>query len=190
MIGYLKGLVIEKKRNEVWLLCGQVGYRVRIGESLNQKLTPGSEVELFIHTAVRDDALDLYGFFNVGELQLFELIISVSGVGPKIGLAIMGQRSVEQIQKAVQEADVAFFQKIPGIGKKGAQRIIVDLKGKLPSIKDLDLTEDESEDEVVEALRQFGFTAAEVMAVMGDLDPQLSSENRIREGLKRLGRRR
>jgi holliday junction DNA helicase RuvA len=190
MIGYLKGTVIEKRGVEVWLGVRDVGYRVRVGSRLSGNISVGDGVELYVHTAVREDALDLYGFLTLSELRLFELIISVSGIGPKIGLSIVGNQSVEGIEKAVREADVTFFQRIPGIGKKGAQRIIVDLKGKLPSLKELDLSGDgEAEDDVTQALMGFGFGRVEVLGVLKDLDGSLSESEKIRQGLKRLGRK-
>lgn len=189
MIGYLRGKVIEKHVPEVWVDVSGVGYRVRVGERVYQSVVVDEEVFLYIHTAVRDDAIDLYGMADVAELQLFETVLGVSGIGPKIGLAIVGNRSVAQVEKAVREADVAFFQSIPGIGKKGAQRIIVDLKGKLGSLAELDLSdESENEDEVVEALVSFGFGRKDVLMVVAKLEGE-SVEERVREGLKRLGRR-
>ena len=189
MIGYLKGRVIDKTLYELWIDVRDVGYRVKVGVSMLEGLGVGDEVELYIHTAVRDDAIDLYGFESMASRSMFELILGVSGVGPKIGLAVVGSNSVEKVERAVREADVAFFQAVPGIGKKGAQRIIVDLKGKLPSVKELDLGDDgNQDDEVMSALMQFGFSRAEVRAVMKDMDRDLDDEERMREGLRRLGR--
>lgn len=190
MIGFLKGTLIDKKLPEIWLLCGSVGYRVRVGERVGGKLHLDQEISLYIHTAVREDALDLYGFLDRQELHLFELILSVSGIGPKIGLAVLGTRTVSQVEEAVRKADVAFFTKINGIGKKGAQRLIVDLKGKLPSETDLDLSDDDGTgDAVAEALLQFGFTRPEVLTALKKVDPELSEAEKIRWSLKHLGRR-
>jgi holliday junction DNA helicase RuvA len=188
MIGFLRGRVIEKRRGEAWIECGGVGYRIRVGEKIYESMTLEQEAALFIHTAVREDAIELYGFLDYQTLALFEMFISVSGIGPKTASVIVGTKKREEVERAVQEADVAFFQKVPGIGKKGAQRIIVDLKGKMPSLKELDLSESEGEDEVLEALVSFGFKKVHAQEVVGKLDASLSVEERIREGLKRLGR--
>jgi holliday junction DNA helicase RuvA len=190
MIGYLRGRVIEKSVHELWLDVRDVGYRVRVIQPVLQQFLVGDEAELYIHTHVREDALELYGFSERRQLSLYEMIISVSGVGPKIGLAVLSSGSVERIQRAIREAEVNYFTLVPGIGKKGAQRLIVDLKGKLPSSKELDLSDDlPGEDAVVEALTSFGFSRVEVQAVIKDIDSELVEEERIREGFKRLGKR-
>lgn len=175
--------------NEVWVDVRDVGYRVKIGTNFRQLMTIGDEVEMFVHTHVREDILDLYGFESRQQLSMFEVIISVSGVGPKTALGIVGGARVDQIEKAVRDADVGFFTQFSGIGKKGAQRILVDLKGKMPRIKELDLSEEsESDDAVVIALMSFGFSKAEIGAVMREIDSEMSDEEKVREGLKRLGK--
>ena len=188
MIGYLKGRVIEKKLPDVWVDVNGVGYRVKVGVRVGSVTSVGNEASWFIHTAVREDAITLYGFANRQDLDMFELLLNVSGVGPKTALTIVGNQTVERIEKAVRDADVAFFQAIPGIGRKGAQRIIVDLKGKLPSMKELDLTDEEADSAVFLALRQFGFKPAEIGAVMKDIDKTKNESEQVREGLKRLGK--
>lgn len=188
MIGYIAGKVIEKTTGELWVDVRDVGYRVTVGNDFFSQAVKGENVELFVHTHVREDALSLYGFSSRPELELFELVISVSGVGPKIGLAVVGNNSVEAVLKAVRDADVQFFQATPGIGKKGAQRIIVDLKGKLPVMKELDLA-DVEDDAVLDALMQFGFSRQEVELSLSKLEDGLSEEERISQALKALGGR-
>lgn len=188
MIGYLKGVVVAKKIKEVTVLVGGVGYRVRMGEKASAALRQNDDVALWIHTHVREDQLDLYGFPLQDEVDAFETLLSVSGVGPKVAMAIVGTRTVAQIEKAVREADVAFFQSISGVGKKGAQKIIVDLKGKMTVGKDIDLST-EGDGEVVEALVQFGFSRNEVLGVLSKLESSASVADQIRAGLKILGKR-
>ena len=190
MIGYLKGHVAYTRSAEIWLLVGGVGYRVRVGERLRQAVTTGEDLELFIHTHVREDEITLYGFADFAELLFFETLLSASGVGPKIALTIVGTQAVERVSTAIQEADVGFFTKVPGIGKKGAQRIIVDLKGKLGSLKELDLNEDlDGDDDVTLALMQFGFKRPAIELALEGLDSTLPAEVRVREGLRRLGKK-
>jgi len=189
MIGYLKGRVIEKSSQEVFLNVRDVGYRLRVGVNVLVKLVVGEEVELFVHTQVREDALELYGFETRQQLVMFEVMISVSGIGPKTGLGIVGGAQVEHIEKAVRDADVGFFTQFSGVGKKGAQRIMVDLKGKLPRMKELDLADEGREDMVYQALLGFGFGRAEIGAVLTQLNGVASEEEKIREALKLLGRR-
>lgn len=188
MIGYLSGTIIDKHGDHLWLDVQGVGYRIRSGLRLREQAIVGEPLSMYIHTHVREGALELFGFENRQALLLFEIIISVSGIGPKIGLKIIGSSTVDRIKQAVQTADIAFFQGIPGIGKKGAQRIIVDLKGKLPVLKDLDLSDD-AQDPVIDALMQFGFARSDIQRILSTLDSGLSEEDQIRQGLKALGRK-
>jgi len=188
MIGYLQGKVVAEKRDEIWLNVMGVGYRVKVKQNKEYRIENSDEVELFIHTAVREDAITLYGFTTMEELSLFEMLIEVSGVGPKTAMEIVGVAKAAEIEAAVREADVAFFAGIKGIGKKSAQRIIIDLKNKIGSLKEVDLGEEDEEDVVFAALKQFGFKPAEIREVMKKMDRKLSEQEQIREGLKLLGK--
>jgi len=189
MIGYLKGRIIDKRLQEMWVEVGGVGYRVKVGKLQVSSYKLQDVVELYIHTAVREDAITLYGFANRQDLEMFEMLLTVSGVGPKTALQIVGNQPVERIERAVRDADVLFFQAIPGIGRKGAQRIIVDLKGKLPSLKELDLSDEGETNMVYLALKQFGFKPNEIQMVMKDMDRSKTESEQVREGLKKLGRK-
>lgn len=180
---------MDVRRNEVWVDVNGVGYRVKTQNS-NLKYQSGEMVELYIHTAVREDDISLYGFKSREELELFEMLIEVSGVGPKTAMEILAGAKVEEIEKAIREADVAFFSRIKGIGKKSAQRIIIDLKNKIGSLKDIDLGMIEEEDAVALALKQFGFKAAEIEAVMKQIDRSKSEEAQVKEGLRLLSKSR
>lgn len=188
MIGYLKGSLITQRRGELWVAVSGVGYRIRTQNS-KLKAQNGEEVELFIHTAVREDAITLYGFVSMEELELFELLIEVSGVGPKTAMEIIGSAEISTIKAAIAQADVGFFSHIKGIGKKSAQRIIIDLKSKIGSLKEMDLAADEEADSaVVMALKQFGFKLSEIQEVMKKIDRKRSEQEQVREGLKMLGK--
>jgi holliday junction DNA helicase RuvA len=189
MIGFLSGIVMAKLRSELWINVAGVGYRVKVGDKLGQAVEVETEISLFTHMAVREDAITLFGFEDLQQLQMFELLIEVSGIGPKTALVIVGSQSPGHIETAVRQADVGFFQKVPGIGKKGAQRIIVDLKGKMPSLKELDLQEVEADEDVLAALRQFGFREKEIQAALAKIDSSLAIEVQVKEGLKLLGKR-
>jgi Holliday junction DNA helicase RuvA len=186
MIGYLKGTVIALKHQELWLDVSGVGYRIKVGAYGNTPVQ--SEIQLFIHTAVREDAITLYGFSTMEELELFELLISVSGIGPKTGMDIVGAASGSMIEQAIREADVGFFSGIKGIGKKSAQRIIIDLKNKIGSLKDIDLSQNEEADAVFLALKQFGFKPGEIYSVLNQIDRTTSEQAQIKAGLKLLGK--
>ena len=158
MIGALNGTVHTIKKNPVLFFAGDVGYAVSITDTLAKKLIPGKKTFLYIHTHVREDALDLFGFSSEEELALFELLLTVSGVGPKTALLVLNGGE-EAIKHAVQTGNVDFFTSIPRLGKKNAQKIIIELKNKLGSIGELDLRDDHSEEteEMVDALVSMGF---------------------------------
>ena len=186
MIGYLKGIILACRNQEIWINVSGVGYRVRT--AWNEVNKPGDDIEVFVHTAVREDAITLYGFHTREEMELFELLISVSGIGPKTGMDIVRSSSKDQIESAIQRADVSFFASIKGIGKKSAQRIIIDLKNKIGSLQEIDLTETEENDAVFMALKQFGFTTNDIQKVMRDIDRTASEETQIKKGLQLLGK--
>ncbi len=191
MIGALTGTVFSSSRNPLILMVGGVGYRVFITEKLGSLVKTNETITLFTHLHVREDALDLYGFGQPEELALFALLITVSGIGPRTGLAIIS-RGVTPIQKAVTSSDVTFFTTIPRVGKKNAQKIIIELKTKLGSIADLNLAEnlgDETKD-VLDALTGMGFGRSEVLEAIKNLNPEVQEgvEEKIRHALRLLGK--
>ncbi len=132
VIAYLRGKLISKHPNQAIVECAGVGYDVTITVPTFSELPPaGTEVALFIHTHVREDALALFGFLRVQEKQLFEKLISVSGIGPKLAITILSGMATEQMVSAIRGADVARLTKIPGIGKKTAERMVLELRDKL-----------------------------------------------------------
>ena len=133
MIASLRGRLAEKQPNRIIVDVGGVGYDVAVPLSTFYKLgDPGSEVALRIHTHVREDALALYGFVTSFEQQIFERLIAVSGIGPKLALAVLSGIEPIDFVRAVQASDVARLTSIPGVGKKTAERICLELKDRLP----------------------------------------------------------
>lgn len=185
MIGFLRGRVFDSGENWVILLIGGVGYKVVVGvDSPIRSMT--QEVEVYVHTHVKEDELSLYGFVDKKALFMFELLIGVSGVGPKMAMNILGKGSAEQIQRAVAMADVGFFTSVKGIGKKNGQRIIVDLKSKLGDLADLDLDAESGGDELEEALIGMGFEKRKVSKVLAGIDLELSENERLKRAIKEL----
>ncbi|MFH0749345.1 MAG: Holliday junction branch migration protein RuvA [Candidatus Gottesmanbacteria bacterium] len=190
MIGALKGIVHAVKKNPIVFFAGDVGYAVSITDRLAKTLQPEKKTLLFIHTHVRDDALDLFGFASQEELALFELLLTVSGVGPKTALLVMNAGS-DAIKHAVQIGDVDFFTTIPRLGKKNAQKIIIELKNKLGSVEDLNLRNDESSetDEMIDALVSMGFAKKEVLAIIKKIPTtDTTIEQKLKSALKLLGK--
>lgn len=183
MIGYLKGKVIESSKEKVILDVNGVGYLINTSKNASE----GETAQFFIHTHVREDEISLYGFESQQEIELFKMLMSVSGVGPKVAMAVMTASDVSKIFAAVSKADVGFFTAIPGIGKKGAQKIIIELKGKIGSVQDIDLGDEG--DDIVEGLMSMGFDRKQIRKVIVKLDPKLSDEEKIREAIKLLGKR-
>jgi Holliday junction DNA helicase RuvA len=133
MIASLRGRLAEKEPNRIIIDVGGVGYDVAVPLSTYYRLgEPGSDVALRVHTHVREDMLALYGFSTALELQIFERLISISGIGPKLALAVLSGIEVTDLVRAVQAGDVGRLTAIPGIGRKTAERIELELKDKLP----------------------------------------------------------
>src|SRR6185369_15938313 len=132
MIGSIRGKILLKTDKFVIVETCGVGYKVSVSPEilgLNRKV--GEEISLFIHTHVREDALDLYGFLEYSELEFFEMLISVSGVGPRSALAILGLTSIDTLRHAIGTGDTSYLTKISGIGKKTAEKIVIELRDKV-----------------------------------------------------------
>ena len=135
MIGQLRGRLAEKRPNQVLVDVGGVGYLVQVPLSTYAALSElHTEVTLLIHTHVREDALALYGFISSREKHLFEMLLSASGVGPTLALKILSGMSVEELVPAIRGSDLGRLTKIPGVGRKTAERMVVELKDKLEDV--------------------------------------------------------
>lgn len=186
MIAYLSGKPFITSSTTA-IVCHGVGYDVRLTQNSQRNIKDKEVVDLFIYTHVKDDAIELYGFVTEAEKFLFMKLIGVDGVGPKTALTIMDQ-GVESIVHAVQEANVSFFTSIPRVGKKSAQKIIIDLKNKLGGSEDLILAEPEGKaKEVVEALVSLGFSETESQKLLPSLDVEnMRVEDAVKKGIQLL----
>lgn len=190
MIGYLKGKILSAARNPLVILTGDVGYLVHVLPRIFPKMIPDSHQELYIFTSVKDDAIDLFGFESEAELDLFNLLLGVSGIGPKTALLVV-DRGVDPVKKAIIESDVEFFQTIPRLGKKNAQKVIIELKSKIGSTKDLDLSENGSNEtkELLDVLLSMGFARNEAIQAIKHLDgSETTTEAKLRKSLKYIGK--
>ncbi len=186
MIGYLDGTVKAIDHQRVLVNVGQIGYWVTVPSQLIAQLPIGSACELFIHTHHKEDSMMLYGFSQLGDLRLFEQLITVSGVGPKLGLNVFTAGNAAAITQAIEEANQNFFTGISGIGKKNAQRLIIDLKGKVGQLgQALDLSGSQSP--LLAALINLGFTQPEIKPVLSQIDTKLPPEEQVKLALKLLG---
>ena len=167
MIGSLRGKLIEKRPNQVLVDVSGVGYQVYIPLSTFASLAAlHAEMTLLIHTHVREDQLTLYGFVTAREKQCFELLISASGVGPSLALKILSGMSIEELVPAIRKSDFAQLVKIPGVGRKTAERIVVELRDKLVVIDVPEAgkpsTRSQLEDDVASALMNLGYDTKSV----------------------------
>jgi Holliday junction DNA helicase RuvA len=191
MIGFLSGEVVARDDPYIVIDVGGVGYRVLVSNSVLSKVTLNGKLKLFIYTHVREDAISLFGFLDFLDLKLFENLISVSGIGPKTAMNIFSIGSREEIIQAIITGDVSFFVGVPRLGKKNAQKIIIELKSKLGSIEDLDLTKIDVKEnsEVIVALRNFGFSNKEALEALKAINGEgKTTEEKIRMALKELGK--
>ena len=167
MIGSLRGKLIEKRPNQILVDINGVGYQVQIPLSTFASLGAlHAETSLLIHTHVREDQLTLYGFVTAREKQCFELLISASGVGPSLALKILSGMSIEELVPAIRKGDLAQLVKIPGVGRKTAERIVVELRDKLVVIDVPDAgrrsTRSQLEEDVASALSNLGYDTKSV----------------------------
>lgn len=177
--------------------CNGVGYKCHTSVNTQRSLKLNSEVTLFTHMSIREDACELFGFASKSELQCFRLLISISGVGPKVAIALLSDLSPEQITIAISAGDVKSLTRAQGVGPKLASRIILELKDKLKGLASSDtglelkgsvITDTGNIPKAVAALSVLGYTAADVTPVLSMLDPNLTVEQMIGETLKRMGR--
>jgi len=180
MIGSLRGKVVYKTLDHVEIEAGGVGREVFLPAKLLTQLAVGQKAKLFVYHQVTEKAEALYGFLVRQDKRVFEMLLTVTGIGPKIALEIFSTGNAERILRAVAEADIDFFQQAKGLGRKGSQRIIVDLKSKVGQVKELDLCSlAGGRQPVYQALKNLGFTAAEIGQALQGLPASLKSENEI-----------
>ncbi|OGH38897.1 MAG: Holliday junction DNA helicase RuvA [Candidatus Levybacteria bacterium RIFCSPLOWO2_01_FULL_38_21] len=191
MIGFLKGKVEFIDGQYIVLDVNGVGYRVLVPSKIFSNAKLKEDLKLFTYTYVRDDTLDLFGFSSIDDLKLFEQLISVSGVGPKTAVSIFSIGSRSTIIEAVVKGDVSFFIAVPRLGKKNAQKIIIELKSKMGSLEELDLSEeaDMETKEVLSVLKSFGFSSKEAQDAIKNIDKKAERvEEKVRLALKYLGK--
>jgi Holliday junction DNA helicase RuvA len=189
MIGRLRGLLAAKHGDRVVLDVAGVGYEVAVTpRTLLELPGVGEEAVLHTHLHVREDNLALFGFAGEDHRDLFRLLIGVSGVGPKVGLAILGTMSADDLRRAVLTEDAAALTLVPGIGKRSAQKLMLELRPKL-DLPDAELpSSGAAAAEVREALEGLGYQASEIRAALQSIEPDLAVEDMLRAALQQLGR--
>jgi Holliday junction DNA helicase RuvA len=194
MISFLKGILIEKSPNELTIDVGGVGYHVYIPLSTYSNIGNSREpIELFIYTHLREDSLSLYGFLTKEEKEIFTKLISISGIGPKLAINILSGIGPEELQEAVRKNDVSRLTAIPGIGRKTALRIALELQEKLEEKERILATPQTKEkEEIISALTNLGFKRKEVERIVEDtikIFPEGTKfEKLFQESLKKLSK--
>lgn len=201
MIAYLRGRVVRLTPEQVVLDVNGVGYQLAITAGARDRMPAlGGETELHVHTHVREDQLALFGFATVEELEMFKLLIEVDGVGPKVGIAILGSANLDLLKQAILAEDVGPIRRAPGVGPRTAQKVIIDLKPKLEA--DAALAGigrppplaagpgGEVPRQVEQTLRNLGFSAGEARSAIDavDWEPRPWAEEALAVALKALGR--
>ena len=191
MIAHLQGTIAEKFANSVIIDVHGVGYEVALTAPDFDQLYLNDEVKLYTYHHVREQSEELFGFTSLEGKKIFELLITVQGIGPKNAMSVLSLASYEEVRNAIANADAAYLTKANGVGKKAAERIIVDLREKvgLPTYygrKSDPITQTvAANDEALEALMALGFQLADATKALEGVDQSLSVEDRIREALKK-----
>ncbi|MBQ6313893.1 Holliday junction branch migration protein RuvA [Candidatus Saccharibacteria bacterium] len=191
MISHLKGIVTEKFNNSIIVDVSGVGYEVTVTASDFENCLLEEERKFYTYHSVRENAEELYGFSSLMAKKMFELLISVQGIGPKAGIAILSLSEPEEVRNAIANGDTAFISKASGVGKKSAERVIVDLRDNVGIPSKYGATEvkfsvsNNEPDEALDALMALGFSLKEATAALEKIDRNLALEERIKLALKK-----
>lgn len=190
MIAHLRGKIEEKFGNSLILDVNGVGYEITVPMPDFEACNLSEERKFYTYHQVRENAEELYGFSSLAAKKIFELLISVQGVGPKAAIAILSLAEAEEVRNAIANADSAFISKASGVGKKSAERVIVDLRDKVGIPSHYGATEAKfatavaANDEALDALIALGFPLKEATAALEKVDPNLPVEERVKLALK------
>lgn len=188
MFGYLEGKILDIKPTRVILAVGGIGFVVNSTINCIQKLKTGENARFWTHTAVRENSIDLYGFDEEEDLRVFELLLTVSGIGPKSALLILGVAGLKAIEEAVGSGNASLLTKVSGVGKKTAERIVVELNGKLVARNENRLMASNDAD-VYDALHSLGYREKEIRETIRNIPNDILGANeRIKYALKSLSR--
>lgn len=193
MIGYLTGRIISSKPTKIILDVNGVGYNINISINTFEKISEKESVSLFIYTNVKEDSITLFGFYSESEKEMFELLISVNGIGPKLGQSILSGIQVEDLRNAIQNGDVSRIISIPGIGRKTADRLVLELRSKVDSISSSGEahTTFSIKNEAVAALTTLGYnikTAENSVREILIKNPDIALEELIKQSLSFLNK--
>jgi holliday junction DNA helicase RuvA len=194
MIAYIKGKILNKRKNYLIVDVRDIGYQIYVNPTLFAEVMTGQPIELYLHQYIKEDALDLYGFKSLEELEMFELLISISGVGPKSALGIMGIANADVLSSSIARGDSSLLTKVSGIGRKIAERIVLELRDKIATLSFEHTAEGTQasmsvQSDELDALIALGYSLQQSRDALRQVDPSIvKSGERIREALKMLGK--
>ncbi len=202
MIAFVKGTVLEIRDGKVIVDCGPIGYEINVPQSVAGSVRIGAETLLYTYLNVREDEMSLFGFSDRDSLEMFRLLITISGIGPKGALGVLSVMSVQDLRFAVLAGDAKAISRAPGIGAKTAQRIVMELKDKVDigeafgdtasgsgAASALSDTDSSAKNDAVIALTELGFSSSDALRAVSKLDVSGKSANQIlKEALRALGR--
>ena len=190
MIAHVFGTVAEKFNDSIVVDTGGVGYEIYVAASDFERFSVGGGAKIYTYHHVREQAEELFGFSSLAAKKLFQLLITVQGVGPKAALAILSLGEAEIVRNAIANADHAFIQKAAGVGKKTAERVVVDLSDKVgvsaayDRVDSLPQNSSNTADEALEALVALGYTLADATRALEGVDPALPTAERVTRALR------
>lgn len=186
MIASIQGKIILKKDKFIIVDVDKIGYKVNVSPDTLTRLNNKEELVFFwIHSHIREDAQDLYGFLNYEELEFFEMLINVSGIGPRGALTILSVASIDILKKAISSEDTSYLTKISGIGRKTAEKIVIELRDKF----EIEKTDENLQGEIdaLEALKSLGYSQKEARDALKEVSGETDINKKIKEALKILG---
>ncbi len=193
MIGFIRGDIEAIYEDKVVIDTGSIGYNVYVPASVIDKIKIGDEVTMYTYLNVREDAMNLFGFLSRDDLDMYKMLISVNGIGPKAALSILSYLSINDLKYAIVSGDASTISKANGIGKKTAEKIILELKDKIDSISgnrddvvSIDTSESSNINEAVLALESLGYSKVESLKAVKTANAKDSVEDIIKEALKHL----
>ena len=192
MIARIEGIIVHTTPKFLIVDVSGVGYKLYITTETMISSVLGDHASFWVHTAVRENSIDLFGFRNINEMSFFELLLDVSGIGPRSALSILGVAPIDTLKRAIATGDTSYLNKVSGIGKKTAEKIIIELRDKLQDYKNEDdtpgLLRDESD--ILEALKSLGYSQNEARDALKQVPSTTVGMNaRIKEALQILGKR-
>ncbi len=192
MIAHIKGTIIHNNEKFFIVDVKDIGYKIFTTALILSKYKTGDQVSFWTHMAVRENSIDLYGFITNEEMTFFNLLLNVSGIGPKSALSILGVAPVETLKKAIATGDTTYLNKVSGIGRKIAEKIVIELRDKLLSYKNEDSENSlRDESDIIEALRALGYSQSETRNALNQIPANIEgAKNKIKEALKIINRKR